>query len=48
MFSAGNDDGATTGNFPSLVFNVDLIEEVPEVAAPNPLAERLKQGAGNT
>ncbi|XP_074514430.1 tensin-1 isoform X4 [Sebastes fasciatus] len=28
-----------------LIPTTDLIEEVPEVAAPNPLAERLKQGA---
>lgn len=35
-----------TDNLPSLLFYVDLIEEVPEVATTNPLAERLKQGAG--
>lgn len=35
-----------TNNVPSLLFHVDLIEEVPEVATTNPLAERLKQGAG--
>ncbi|XP_029315401.1 tensin-1 isoform X4 [Cottoperca gobio] len=28
-----------------LIPTTDLIEEVPEVAAPNPVAERLKQGA---
>ncbi|XP_033990594.1 tensin-1 isoform X4 [Trematomus bernacchii] len=28
-----------------LIPTTDLLEEVPEVAAPNPLAERLKQGA---
>lgn len=30
------------------VLSVDLMEEAPEVTATNPLAERLKQGAGNT
>lgn len=33
--------------FCSLLFiNLDLIEGAPEVATTNPLAERLKQGAG--
>ncbi|XP_056292724.1 tensin-1 isoform X5 [Pseudoliparis swirei] len=31
-----------------LIPTTDLIEEAPDVAAPNPLAERLKQGADNT
>lgn len=39
---------AKIGNFLSLLFYVDLLEEVSEVSAPNPLAERLKQGAGKT
>lgn len=32
----------------SLLFHVDLIEEVPEVATTNPAPDRLKQGAGKT
>lgn len=31
-----------------LLFHTDLIEEAPEAATTNPLAERLKQGAGST
>lgn len=38
----------TTGIFTFLFFHLDLIEEAPEAATTNPLAERLKQGAGST
>ncbi|MED6264348.1 hypothetical protein CHARACLAT_013956, partial [Characodon lateralis] len=31
-----------------LIPTTDLMEETPEVTATNPLAERLKQGAGKT
>lgn len=34
--------------FTCLLLFIDLIEEVPEAATTNPLAERLKQGAGST
>lgn len=30
------------------MFYIDLIEEVPDAVTTNPLAERLKQGAGST
>lgn len=33
---------------PRFFFYKDLIEEVPDAATTNPLAERLKQGAGST
>lgn len=37
-----------TGIITCLLFPTDLIEEAPEAATTNPLAERLKQGAGST
>lgn len=37
-----------SGIFTCLLFHTDLIEEAPEAATTNPLAERLKQGAGST